>query len=419
MTKVTLRGKRITGNRLSLFLDFYPGIPDPRYGKSIRREFLSMTVFSTEKYQEKREVTEGGNRTIIFEPDLGSNGKPKPIRLKPQEKLHNEKMYELAEQIRLKRELEIQNQEYGFIQKEIKNGDFIEYFRRLPEIRQVANLLAWRCVLNHLIKFKGNVIRFGDINEPFCNSFKEYLLSGPSLQPSRRKVANNTAWSYFNIFLTAVRQAQREGKITKNITDNITKIRKRDTHREFLSEEELISLARTDCRYPILKNAALFSALTGLRFSDIQKLTWREVRFDENEGYSLHYTQKKTSEAEVLPISDEAFLLLGEPGKPDDQVFSGLVYSSANNYHLKKWMMTAGLRKELSFHCFRHTFATLQLQYGTDIYTVSKMLGHKSVRTTEGYAKVVNARKREASQRISLIKQKANKNKSRTSKSTR
>ena len=139
----------------------------------------------------------------------------------------------------------------------------------------------------------------------------------------------------------------------------------------------------------------------------------------KQEGYSLHYTQKKTSEAEVLPISDEAFLLLGEPGKPDDQVFSGLVYSSANNYHLKKWMMTAGLRKELSFHCFRHTFATLQLQYGTDIYTVSKMLGHKSVRTTEGYAKVVNARKREASQRISLIKQKANKNKSRTSKSTR
>lgn len=414
MTKVTLRGKRITGNRLSLFLDFYPGITDPRSGKRVRREFLNMTVFSTEKYQEKREITEGGNRTIIFEPDLGSNGKPKPIRLKPQEKLHNEKMYELGEQIRLKRELEIQNNEYGFIQKEIKNGDFVEYFRQLPAERHVVNMLAWRCVLNHLVKFKGEVIRFGDINEAFCNSFKEYLLSGPSLQASRRKVANNTAWSYFNIFLTAVRQAQKKGKITKNITDNIEKIKKRDTHREFLSEEELVSLAKTDCRYPLLKNAALFSALTGLRFSDIQKLTWREVRYDANEGYSLHYTQKKTWEAGVLPISDEAYALLGKPGNPDAQVFTGLVYSAANNYHLKKWMMTAGLKKELSFHCFRHTFATLQLQYGTDIYTVSKMLGHRSVRTTEGYAKVIDAKKREASQRITLTRKRAGKNKSHT-----
>lgn len=67
----------------------------------------------------------------------------------------------------------------------------------------------------------------------------------------------------------------------------------------------------------------------------------------------------------------------------------------------KLWLQDAGITKNITFHSFRHTFATLQLEMGTDLYTVSKMLGHKSIKTTQIYAKVVDKKKVEAAGRIS------------------
>ena len=103
-----------------------------------------------------------------------------------------------------------------------------------------------------------------------------------------------------------------------------------------------------------------------------------------------------------LPISKQAFSLLGERGNPNDKVFEGLTYSAYTNKHLFQWIGSAGITKDITFHCFRHTFAILQLDKGTDIYTVSKMLGHKDLKTTQIYAKVLDKNKRKASERIKL-----------------
>ena len=72
------------------------------------------------------------------------------------------------------------------------------------------------------------------------------------------------------------------------------------------------------------------------------------------------------------------------------------------NYPLKQWLSDAGITKHVTFHCFRHTFATLQIAAGTDIYTVSKMLTHRNVSTTQIYAELVNEKKRESANKISL-----------------
>ncbi|TFD95462.1 hypothetical protein E2605_12945 [Dysgonomonas capnocytophagoides] len=69
---------------------------------------------------------------------------------------------------------------------------------------------------------------------------------------------------------------------------------------------------------------------------------------------------------------------------------------------LKDWVASAGIRKHIPFHCFRHTFAALQVALGADIYTVIKMLTHKNVSTTQIYADLVNAMKRESANKISL-----------------
>lgn len=402
MTKVKLRSKPITQGKRSLYLDFYPPITDPQSGKTTRREFLDLSIFDKEVYQEVKVTNKSGKSQTNFLPVFDKNGDIKKIRLDEQQKLHNTEILKLADNIRLKRETEIANSQYGFIQKEKLKGDFIEYMRSIPQKRELANYKAWECVINHLIKFKSPVIKFSDINEGFCNSFREYMLTKASLVKGDHKISKNTAWAYFNIFLTGVRQAQREEIISLNIADKIEKVKKIDVKREFLTLEELQKLAITPCRYPVLKNAALFSALTGLRFSDINKLTWEEIRIDQNEGPTLHYRQKKTRELQVLPISDEALTLLGTQGKPEERVFKELANTPNNSLHLKRWFLEAGIMRDLTFHSFRHTFATLQLSKGTDIYTVSKMLGHRSLKTTEIYAKVIDKKKRDAANRISL-----------------
>ncbi len=105
---------------------------------------------------------------------------------------------------------------------------------------------------------------------------------------------------------------------------------------------------------------------------------------------------------ETQPISDQAYSLLGVATAPTDKIFKELEYSAYNNKHLLNWTELAGIAKHITFHCFRHTFATLQLAKGTDIYTVSKMLGHKELKTTQIYAKVVDQSKRDAADKIKL-----------------
>lgn len=103
-----------------------------------------------------------------------------------------------------------------------------------------------------------------------------------------------------------------------------------------------------------------------------------------------------------MPISEQAYLICGEPGDPDRLVFEGLQDPSYINRPVKVWVAAAGIKKKITFHCFRHSYATNQLTEGTDLYTVSKMLGHTNIRTTQIYAKVVDSKKEEAAQAIKL-----------------
>ncbi len=168
--------------------------------------------------------------------------------------------------------------------------------------------------------------------------------------------------------------------------------------------EEVKKLVVTDCRYPALKRAFLFACFTGLRKSDIEKLTWGEVqKFD---GFTrLVFKQKKTGGQEYLDIPKAAEPYLGKRNGAGSQdlVFPAFKYSSEVSLELRRWAMAAGITKDFTFHCSRHTFAVMLLNSGTDIYTVSKLLGHREIATTQIYAHLVDARKQEAVSRITHI----------------
>lgn len=183
-------------------------------------------------------------------------------------------------------------------------------------------------------------------------------------------LSHNTAPTYFSIFKAALKQAFTKGIITTDLSAKIKGIPSKEVRREYLTMAELNKLASTPCENEILRRASLFSALTGLRLSDIQKLRWKEISI-ENGQAKLNFTQKKTKGVEYMPISEQALQLCGEEKTPDALVFEGLPDSSWISRPLRKWLQKSGIQKHITFYCFRHTFATLQLANGTDIYTVS------------------------------------------------
>ena len=371
-TKVKLRQRAISGNRQSLYLDFYPAIPHPETGEPTRREFLGLYLFD----------------------------KPK----NPFDKQSNTETKQLAENIRAKRQIEIQAGNYGFlIVKQKADTDFIQYFRQIVNSKTGGNKNGWQTAFNYFEMFTGGKLPLSNLNENLCNSFRDYLLTAKRQRGIQsEQITQSSARAYYNKFKAALKQAYKKGLIEKDLSTRIDGISDPEVQREHLTLEQLQALVNTPCSIPLLKNAAIFSALTGLRFSDIAKLIWSEVQYSEREGYFLQFRQKKTKGVEVLPISEQAFLLLGERKEPTEQVFKGLIYSAYLNVHLKQWILRAGITKDITFHCFRHTFATLQLSFGTDIYTVSKMLGHRELRTTQIYAQIVNKTKREAADKIKL-----------------
>ena len=109
-------------------------------------------------------------------------------------------------------------------------------------------------------------------------------------------------------------------------------------------------------------------------------------------------TENTETEA-TLPISEEALSYCGKrkEGKVFEDFACGMLTTP-----LKRWLKQAGITKHITFHCFRHTFATLQLAMGTDLYTVSKMLTHRFISTTQIYADIMDNEKRKSANAITL-----------------
>ena len=127
---------------------------------------------------------------------------------------------------------------------------------------------------------------------------------------------------------------------------------------------------------------------------------WKNV-FDTPNGPELRFESIKTRKWEVMPIADQARMLLGKY-KENGSIWPKVPDSTSITNWIQSWTRDAAVKPDgLSLHCMRH-YATLQLAAGTDIYTVSRMLGHSSVATTAIYAKLLDRAKREAANRIVL-----------------
>jgi integrase len=232
---------------------------------------------------------------------------------------------------------------------------------------------------------------FARISKPSCETALSYV-------KKRAGIGHNSALSYYNKFRNALKMAWREKLIPDDLYSLSPGLKEREAHVEFLTMADIRQLISIPVKDELSKRVALFGILTGLRFCDVQYLIWSEVRGELNEYY-LQFTQRKTTKTQHMPISNQAYQLLGEREGPESRVFKGLYYNQIRDF-LKIWPLQAGIHKHITFCCLRHTYATLQLNNGTDIFTVSKMLGHRHVKTTQRYTWLLEQKKRDTTQRI-------------------
>lgn len=331
----------------------------------------------------------------------------------PEQRVSNQQVMIEAESIRTKREQEVLSGKFLGETSGI-NTPFLPYYRSLVAQRRgvesQGNWGNWRSCLRYLEVYCNEKTTFKDITPKWVLGFKNYLdnveketykLIPKSSNKHYVGLSQSSKLSYFNKFKACLNQAYREHIIYSNPADTVAGFKAPELERQYLTMEEVKRLAATECRYPELKRAFLFGCLTGLRKSDILKLTWGEVQ-KFGDYTRLVFKQKKTGGQEYLDIPRSAERYLGERNgaKSVDLVFPLFKYSSETSLELRRWALAAGITKDFTFHCSRHTFAVLLLNSDTDIYTVSKLLGHRELATTQVYAHLIDKKKQDAVSRI-------------------
>ena len=375
---VRIRFKQLSNGNQSIYLEYYTG-----------------DVIRKENYV-------GGKRKYEF---LKLYLIPERTR---EDKAKNEATLALAKAIQSRRIVEVQNDAHGFQNTNKSRVNLLDYLENIgKQSAEQGSRNYARTVLNTvraLKLFRGDYIAFRDVDKEFLSEFTDYLRQMPKASKygvlkTGGRLSNNSVVSYYGTLRTAINRAYKEGIITVNPTkefDFASKVRQEPSRREYLTIDELKTLINTECRHEIVKRAFLFSCLCGLRVSDIRKLRWCDLQRSSGR-VRIEITMQKTKEPLYLPISDEALKWLPERGEANgsDFIFP-LTHEGTVNDTLQHWAKVAGITKHISFHVSRHTHATMMLTLGADLYTVSKLLGHKNIATTQIYAKIVDKKKEEA-----------------------
>ena len=326
----------------------------------------------------------------------------------PQAKVQNENTMRAANTIKLNRILEITNNKAGLkntsIRAKMLLKDWMETFRQAQEQKGVKDQKLIHNTVHALTAYNINVA-MRDVNRDYIIGLTNFLRNDYR-SPRGKKLKDYSVINYLGCLRNALNMAVREDVIADNPIMKLSaqdKVKVPESQREYLTVEEVQQLEATDSPYPHIKQAFLFACYTGLRCSDVRSITWGKIVKD-GEKYRLHTVMFKTKRPFYIPLSKKAMQWMPERGdKTDDElIFENIPVQVNTKLYLQPWLDKAGITKPITFHCSRHTFGTMMLTLGADIYTTSKLMGHTKVEVTQMYAKIINKKKDDA---VSLIDQ--------------
>lgn len=355
-----------------------------------------------------------GNRSLYLDIYFDGNRKYEFLKLylkpnKKENKAENAATLRLANAIKAKRIIELQNKKYDFFNGSIANTDLLAYMVQRAERAQgegqgKRGILGTAIRSSELIsEYTGKrSIPIKSVDKDFVSGYAFFLKTAKSKRG--KPYSRNSQYNLFMSLISALNSAVRDGIIMYSPISQMS-VSEKPKHeggiRTYLSLEELKRLYETDYpASPYSKRLFLFGCMCGLRYSDIMALKWENFSFQESGTVTMSIRQKKTKKEISVPLSQEAIKLLPEKGESneDDFIFrgDGYIVGRSVHDHLQKWAKMAGITKHISFHTSRHTYATMLLTLGADLYTVSKLLGHTNIKTTQIYAEVIDQKKRDA-----------------------
>ena len=354
-----------------------------------------------------------GDGTISLYLDMYYRGNRKKEGLKlyivpgntPEIKQRNSNARKLAEQIKAQRILDIQKD--GLVDWEkLKRSrttlvSWLEHYASSEEQLSVSSTRSKKNAKARVEQYLASIgkpdMLLAEVDREFCRGFIAFLRTC-KYNKGKKTISNTTARLMVNRIAAALNKAVVEGLIPSNPFKTLEakeKPKKDSVAREFLTIEELKVLIKTPCRYEIVKKAFLFSCFTGLRYSDVKSLRWSEIH-TAADGKTLYieHDQVKTKSRVTIPLSDEALKWMPKREEGIDLVYHELrITATTVEVVLQEWMEDCQIDKHITYHCSRHTAATTLLTLGANLYVVSKLLGHSSIKMTEVYAKIVDQKK--------------------------
>ncbi len=314
-----------------------------------------------------------------------------------EERRQNQLTLDTIQIIRNKKEEELLKNKYCLTINLKSDTLLIDYVGYLAEQRKSSkgNYGNWDSMQKHLKKFCPENIEMGKMDKDWVQRFRLFLKDDC-------KLSSNSSHSYFNKFIATCNDAVKDKIILESPCHGVGRLPAITPCRSFLTEEELNNICKEDCRYEVLKRAFLFSVLTGLRWSDLVELRWGNIDHDYSK-VTIRGHQEKTKEQFGIPLQPDAIKLMGDRGENSQKVFVGLKYGSYQNVALTQLCLKANITKKITFHCARHTFAYLLLKNDVNIYTISKLLGHSKVKTTELYLHLLDKEKQMAVEKLPTI----------------
>ncbi len=317
----------------------------------------------------------------------------------PDERQRNRETTELAKQIRFESEQELKRRETGFRIPQRADVDFLAYYRDYIENYTKKDIRILELSYKRFTDFLrdtpkynalANKVKPKQMDKDMITAFVEYL---------QRRSYGTGANTLYSRFKKVVKNAVEHDVFIKNPCEGVTIKTDRDAlTKAFLSMEEIEALVNTPFQgNQNIKRAFLFCLYTGLRWCDVKDLTFGNIDFSNR---LLSFSQRKTEGHSThsnvtTPLTASTLALIGERGEDDAKIFVLPSYELCLRY-VKMWVGDAGIKKHISWHCARHTFAVTLISSGKDIQTVKSLMGHSKISMTERYLHVVDELKKDA-----------------------
>ncbi len=268
--------------------------------------------------------------------------------------------------------------------------DFFEFCQSFIERKApISDVRTYKAVLNKLkLWSKKDKLICGTITESMLIEFKDHLSA---------KMNGISANNYFKKLKRFFKEATIAKHFRKNPIEEIINVKGRSAPKDILTAQEVKRLADTPCSNSNVKRAFLFCCFVGIRHCDTIRLRWENIK----EGY-IDIIQLKTQERLIVKLHDDAIYLIGDKKHPADLVFKLPTHTGCLKI-LKKWVADAGIEKHITWHCARHSFATSLLNEDVDVFTVSKLLGHKKMMQTQDYLRISESKKQMAVNKLPSI----------------